>query len=305
MSNFNFDVVNQVLILFVIIFIGIIAKKKDYLSKEINKGISNILVDITLPLLVISSYTAKYSKAMINDVGKVFMLSMLINIVLILLSKIIFSKFPKNERNILKFVTVFSNCGFMGFPVLESLYGKTAVFYGSIFNITFNLFMFTYGIMLFTNKTDVKHFKRILINPVIICTGIGLLIFRFSIKLPIPIDRAINMVGSMTTPLSMLIIGAMLADINIKAAVMGYKVYLVSFLRLIAAPLITLTLLNFIGVNGLILKVLVVIQAMPAAATAAVFTEKYGGNESLTSRCILMTTVFSIITIPVIISMIN
>ena len=297
----NFDVVNQVLVLFIIIFIGIVAKKKNYLSKEVNKGLSNILVNITLPLLVVSSFTEKYSKDMLIDIGKVFIFSMLINIVLILVSKIIFSKFPKDERNILMFVTVFSNCGFMGFPVIQSLYGKTGVFYGSIFNITFNLFMFTYGIMLFTGKRDIKDFKRILINPVIICTGIGLLIFRFSIKLPIPIDKAVNMVGSMTTPLSMLIIGAMLADINIKEAIVGYKVYLVSFLRLIAAPIITLFILKALGVEGLILKVLVVIEAMPAAATAAVFTEKYGGNESLTSRCILMTTVFSIITIPLII----
>ena len=297
----NFDVVNQVLILFIVIFIGIIAKKKNYLSKEVNKGLSDILVNITLPLLVVSSFTAKYTKDMLNNVGKVFIFSMLINIILILFSKVIFSKFPKDERNILKFVTVFSNCGFMGFPVIQSLYGKTGVFYGSIFNITFNLFMFTYGIMLFTGKRDIKDFKRILINPVIICTGIGLLIFRFSIKLPIPIDKAVNMVGSMTTPLSMLIIGAMLADINIKEAIVGYKVYLVSFLRLIAAPIITLFILKALGVEGLILKVLVVIEAMPAAATAAVFTEKYGGNESLTSRCILMTTVFSIITIPLII----
>ncbi|MBC8061772.1 MAG: AEC family transporter [Clostridiaceae bacterium] len=301
----NFDVVNQVLILFIVIFIGIIARKKNYLSKEVNKGLSEILVNITLPLLVISSFTFKYSEDMLINIGKVFIFSMLINLILVFLSKIIFSKFPQNERNILKFVTVFSNCGFMGFPVLQSLYGKTAVFYGSIFNITFNLFMFTYGIMLFTNKKDIMAFKRILINPVIICTGIGLLIFRFSIILPIPIDRAINMVGSMTTPISMLIIGAMLADINIKEAVLGYKVYLVSFLRLIIAPLITLFILKLLGAEGLILKVLVVIQAMPAAATAAVFTEKYGGNESLTSRCILMTTAFSIITIPLIIQLLN
>jgi malate permease and related proteins len=301
----NLDVVNQVLILFIVIIIGIIAKKKNYLSKEVNKGLSDILLNITLPLLVVSSFTAKYSKDMFINIGKVFIFSMLINIILIVLSKIIFSKFPKNERNILKFATVFSNCGFMGFPVLESLYGKTAVFYGSIFNITFNLFMFTYGIMLFTSKKDIINFKRILINPVIICTGIGLLIFRFSIKLPIPIDKTINMVGSMTTPLSMLIIGAMLADINIKEAVLGYKVYLVSLLRLIIAPIITLLILKLLSVDGLILNVLVVIQSMPSAATAAVFTEKYGGDESLTSRCILMTTVFSIITIPLIIQLIQ
>lgn len=297
--------INQVLILFIVIFIGIFARKKNYLNKEINKGLSDILVNITLPLLVVSSFTAEYSQDMLLNAGKVFILSMLINIVLIFASKIIFSRFPKNEQNVLKFVTVFSNCGFMGFPILLSLYGKTGVFYGSIFNITFNLFMFTYGIMLFTNEKNVKDFKRILINPVIICTGIGLLIFRFSIKLPMPIDKTINMVGSMTTPVAMLIIGAMIAEINIKEAMVGYKVYLVSFLRLIGAPILTLIILKILGVDALILKVLVVIQSMPAAATAAVFTEKYGGNENLTSRCILITTVFSIITIPLIIQLLN
>ena len=301
----NLDVINQVLILFLVIFIGVFARKKNYLNKEINKGLSDILVNITLPLLVVSSFTAEFSQDMLFNAGKVFILSMLINIVLIFCSKIIFSKFPENERNIFKFVTVFSNCGFMGFPILLGLYGKTGVFYGSIFNITFNLFMFTYGIILFTNKKEEKSLKKILINPVIICTGIGLLIFRFSIKLPMPIDKTINMVGSMTTPLAMLIIGSMLAEINIREALIGYKVYLVSFIRLIGAPLLTLVILKTLGVDGLILKVLVVIQSMPAAATVAVFTEKYGGNENLTSRYILITTVFSIITIPLIIQLLN
>ena len=296
----NLDVINQVLILFMIIIIGVYAKKKNYINDEVSKGLSSILVNITLPLLVISSFSAKYSMNMLLNAGRVFMFSILINIVLIILGKLVFWKFPKDEQNILRFVTLFSNCGFMGFPVLQSLFGKTAIFYGSVFNVTFNLFMFSYGVMLFTNKKSINDLKKIIVNPVIICTGIGLLIFRFSIILPKPLNTTINMVGSMTTPLSMLIIGAMLAESNIKEAFLGWKIYLISFIRLIVAPVITLLLLKLLGADGLILKVLVVIQAMPAAATAAVFTEQYGGNKELTSKCIFMTTFFSIFTIPLI-----
>ena len=163
--------------------IGVYAKKRKFINDEVSKGLSSILVNITLPLLVISSFSAKYSKGMLINAGKVFIFSIIVNVLLVIIGNIIFLRFPENEKNILKFATLFSNCGFMGFPVLESLYGKSAIFYGSVFNVTFNIFMFSYGIMLFTNKKNLSDLKKILVNPVIICTVIGFLLYVFSFRL--------------------------------------------------------------------------------------------------------------------------
>ncbi len=128
----------------------------------------------------------------------------------------VFLKYNERARKVLKFSTIFSNSAFMGYPVIEALYGKIGVFYASIFGIPFNIFMLSAGIMIYTGERDAKNLKGILKHPGIIATVLGMFILVFSISIPIPINTALQYVGSMTTPLSMIIVGSMLADINIK-----------------------------------------------------------------------------------------
>lgn len=299
----NVHVVYQVLILFVITLIGVYARKKNYTNKEVNRGLTQLILNISLPLFIISSFLVKYSSEMLINAAKVFAYSVIILIGLLMIGKIIFSKFPQNRRSVLRFITTFSNSGFIGFPVLYSLFGNLGVFYGAVYNVAFNIFQYTFGIMIFTQKKDWKAIKKLAVNPVIISIIIGLLIFRFSLQLPVPIATTIKMVGDMTIPLAMLLNGSMLAEIEIKEAFTGFSVYIITLIRLIAAPLLVLLLLKNLGVEGHILKVLVIIQAMPAAATTAVISEQYGGDEVFASKCIFMTTAFSIFTIPIIIQL--
>ena len=154
----------------------------------------------------------------------------------------------------------------MGFPVLESLFGKTGVFYGSIYVAVFNAFIWTYGVMLFSKGREQTSVIKAMINPGIVSVIIGMFIFIFSIELPKPILQTLDMVGSMTAPLSMLIVGALLADTNLKDIFTGFEVYYGTALRLIVIPLITILALSLTGLDRELLRVCVVLVAMPAAA---------------------------------------
>jgi predicted permease len=284
--------------------VGVYAKKKGYINKEINGGLSNILLNICFPLLIISSFNIDFNREMLNNSVKIFLFTVLISVILIILGIMFFHRINERQAVVLKFGLVFSNCSFMGYPILAQVIGSKGIFYGSIFTMVFNLFAFTYGVMLFTGEKDIKGLRKALINPNIFAVIIGFAVFIFSIKIPFPISKSMALVGSMTTPLSMLILGAMIAEMNIKEVFAGYKVYYALIARLIVAPIITLVVLRLFGASDIVIKVIVIAEAMPFASNTAVFAGQYNGDKSLASRCVFITTAFSILTIPFVISLI-
>lgn len=200
-------------------------------------------------------------------------------------------------NRVLRAAAIFSNCGFMGFPILASVYGTQGVFYGSFYVLTFNLLIWTAGVAIFTGKREALTWKQAL-NPAVISVLIGFCLFIFSIKLPAPIFKTLDMVGSMTTPLSMLIIGSLLVEIKLSEAFSGFSIFYATIIRLIVLPLTVILLLKLLGANGLILGVPVLAGAMPTAALVAVFAEKHGADALLASRAVFLSTILSIVTIP-------
>jgi len=296
----NNPVVGQVMVLFLIMIVGMIAAKQNIIDGHARKKLSDLLLYITTPFLVVSSFNFKFSSDMLINAGIIFVLSIAIHFFSAFLGKFLFAKYPYEKQSVLKFILVFSNCAFMGFPVLEGLFGKTGVFYGSLYVAVFNAFVWTYGVMLFSKGGQQTSVIKAMINPGIISVIIGLFIFIFSIELPKPIQQTLDMVGSMTAPLSMLIVGAILAETNLKDIFTGFEVYYGTVLRLIIMPLITILALTLIGIDRELLRVCVVLVAMPAAANTVIFAEKYDANSLLASRCVALSTILSIVTIPLI-----
>ena len=297
----NSQLINQVIVLFIIMAVGFYAKKKKFLNSAVDKGLSELLLNITLPFMIITSFNIKYEPAMVNNARKIFIYSFLIHISLIFISKIFFSKFRIKRQQVFRFITIFSNVGFMGYPVLESIYGGIGVFYAAIFNIAFNILVWTVGVMLFTGEKDFKSMKKALANPALIAVFIGLILFAFSIKLPFPIENSLKLVGATTTPISMIIVGSMLAEMHFKDAFSDLSVYYAAVIRLIIVPMIVYIVLKMFKVDELLLTICVILQAMPAAVMAPIIAEKYGGDRLLASQCVFITTIVSGITIPIII----
>ncbi len=297
----NSQLINQVIVLFIIMAVGFYAKKKKFLNNVVDKGLSELLLNITLPFMIITSFNIKYEASMVSNAQKIFIYSFLIHISLIFISKILFFKLPENKQQVFRFVTIFSNVGFMGYPVLESIYGGIGVFYAAIFNIAFNILVWTVGVMLFTGEKDFKSMRKALANPALIAVIIGIILFTFSIKLPLPIETSIKLVGSTTTPISMIIVGSMLAEMQLKDAFSGFYVYYATIVRLFIVPMIVYVVLKLLKVDEMLLTICVILQAMPAAVMAPIIAKKYGGDSLLASQCVFITTIVSGITIPIII----
>lgn len=301
----NDSVFNTVIILFIIMCAGVYGRKKKIINEELNKGLIEILLRITLPMMIITSFTYTYSKDMGSSMIKIFLYSIIIHVVLIFTSRFLFLKLPKDKRDILRFVAIFSNCGFMGFPVLKSAYEDLGVLYGSIFNIPFYIFVWTFGIALYTDKKDPHALKKIFFNPGIISVAIGLIIFATSIKFPASIISAMKIIGDTTTPLSMIIIGYMISEVKFKEIFKEKSLYYGSFVRLIIAPAITYMFFNLMGADKIITDVAVIIEAMPVAAVCAIYAQSANKNPRYASLAVFITTLLSLLTIPLVLYIIN
>ena len=298
-------IINQMLVLFIVMIIGYIANKKNILDVNMNKKLSSLLLNITAPALILSSVVNKSSKGDPKLVLEVFILSIILYAILpligIFLAKIL--RVSKEDENLYQFMTIFANIGYMGFPVIESIFGSSAVFFVAIINLVFNVFCFSYGIYLISESNELSFDIKTLINPGIIVSIIAIIIYITNIEVSPIIKEVTYMVGGITTPLSMMLIGSSLAQIPIKEVFLEKKLYPYTFIKQIIIPIIFFLVLKSFVTNELILGIIIVISAMPVGTITIMFCNEYEGNINLASKSIFITTLFSVVTIPVLVYM--
>ena len=282
--------INQVATLLFLIAVGYIIRKLGILSRELNKGLSDLLVYVTLPFSIITSFNFPFSQTLLANGIIVLLISIAIHLFAIFISKLLYWKYSPATNRVLRAATVFSNCAFMGFPILEAVYGAQGVFYGSFYILTFQILIWTAGVGIFTGKQNTTSWRQVL-NPAVIAVVIGFILFVFSIRLPEPIFNTLEMVGSMTTPISMLIIGSLLVETKLSEVFSGFSIFYVTIIRLIILPLFAVACLILLGVKGITFGVPVLATAMPTAALVVVFAEKHGADAILASRAVFVSTI--------------
>ena len=296
------NVFTQVFILFILILVGYIATKKNLIDSSLTKKLSKLIMNIFLPCMIINSMQLEYSPTVLKKVLLLILISLLIYAISFLIA-IIFKAISKskNDIGVYQFAILFSNVGFMGYPIVEAILGKDAIFYAAIFNIPFNLLIMTLGVFVICKENNNYSFSfKSLINPVIISIFIGLSLFILNIKLPYIINRPIELLGNITTPLSMIVIGSMLCLSSISECVRNKKLYIVSFIRLILMPILIYFILKGIVYDKLLFSIPIVIVSMPVASNTAILSSEYNANDKLASQLVFMSTLFSILTIPII-----
>lgn len=303
MEEFNI-VLNQVIILFIILFIGFVAGKFKIMDSVGTKKLSEVLLFVTSPMLVLNSFFIEFSRERVINVlwivgmgGGMFLIS-------IVLSKFIYGRFNEKVEPVLRFTAIFSNCGYMGLPLLKALFGDDGVFYGSFYIVVFYIVLWSYGFMMFGGKgTKAQIAKKVLINPSLIAVYIGLIVFFLGIRIPAPVSAAVSAIGDMTMPISMLIIGGVISTAKISTVFNDVRVYLASVVRLILMPVIALFLVNIVGAPALPGAILITALAMPAATATTMFSEMFDKDAMFSSKCVTVSTLLSIITAPVLISL--
>ncbi|WP_027398175.1 AEC family transporter [Anaerovorax odorimutans] len=298
------EIINSLAMIFIMIIPGILLSKKDIINENQSKGISTIVVNITWPCLVISGMQIPFSKETLISCGYIFIIMIVAFALAFALSYVSVKliKLKIEKAYLFTFMLVFANTGFIGIPVINAIYGKKAVFYASMVEMANDIFIFTIGIILIQLSAGEKakiNLKE-LISPGIFGIIIGFCLFLFNYKLPGFLGESVNMIGSATTPLTMLVIGLQLGQINIKELLGDLNLYLLSFLKLIIIPGVVFLLMRFaLNDISLLAKVIIIEFAMPVATCTSIFSQQYNSDVPFATKGILLSTVFSIITIPI------
>jgi len=303
-------IINQMIVLFILMAVGFIAGKAKILTREGNKILSKVVLFIALPCTVLSSVFENEAAVTIGDTVFFLLLSLIAFLIAFMISIPVIHILggDKSNRGMLNLLSVFSNCAFMGFPVVIAIYGVSSAYYVALFNIPFNALLFSLGIYMISCKKapdEDQHaggFKlKSLINPVIFAVLLAMPLAIIGIKPPDIIADALRITGNITTPGALFVIGASLAHVPLKSIFSEWRIIPVSLLKLIIIPIITWLILRQIINDELMLGVLVVISAMPTAAMASMLAVEYNGNERVASAGVFLTTFLCGITIPLIV----
>ncbi|AND79187.1 AEC family transporter [Streptococcus pantholopis] len=286
----------KLLVLFLLMGAGLFLAYRHIFTKEITLELSKLLTRFVAPSLFISSFISQsfsWEKLLL-------LLAVMASAFLIIVSRIFLLSFllPKS-RNTDKYAVLFANVGFMGTPLALAVGGKEAVFFISGFVVANQIMQWTYGIYLISQKQSVINLRAVFINPATIATAVGLFCFLLPFKLPGVLVDAIDTFALLNTPLSTLVLGSYFYKTTFKEIFLYRPAYYTAFLRLFVTSFISILLIWLLPFHSSAVKLALTIAAIsPAAMNTALLSQVYGGDYEYGSRLVLLTTVLSLVSIP-------
>lgn len=292
-------VVNSVFVMGFLIAIGFLLVRKGIITIEVEKAFTFMLLNIAIPALVIKSFNIEYSPEMMDLGIQVLKLAFIFTLATIIFNHLLVYKVKnKDKRKVMRYTNALTNCGFMGLPVVYQVYGSEGTFFASMFYVVVVLIMWTYGMSIFYDKFGKREIKGMIFNPNMTSVYIGLCIFIFSIDIPVLAENMIDSVGGITTPLAMFIIGARIGRVKLADMFNDNLVYFSTFIKLIFFPLIMIITLSFIEMDPVIEGVCLIYASLPPPAIAVVIANQFDCEVDFTSKIVVMTHLFSLLTIP-------
>ncbi len=300
MENF-LVVAKQVFILFALMMIGFICNKKQILTREANKHISNLVLLLAVPSVIIQSFQREYSSTMMRGLLLSLGISTALHLAMIVVAHLLVHDKDKGRERILRFAVVFSNAGFMALPLQSALLGENGVFYGSAFVVMFNIFAWSYGVVEISGDRSYITPKKMLINPGTVGVAIGMLMFLLPFSLPEILTKPVDYIAALNVPLPMILVGYYIGDTDILKALRDKNSYICLFLRLIAIPVATLLILRLFPLERTMYLACVTAISAPVGATISMFAEKFNQDVSLSVNLVAVSTLLSILTMPIVV----
>ncbi len=289
---------NTQALMFVYVVTGIIMAKTKILKHEGRSSFINLLLDITLPCMILNSFNVDTGINELIAAGEIMVISAVCFLIAWVMSKIYWRKAPHERKAVLEFATLFSNAGNAGLPIVASVFGTQGVFYASFYLLPVRVLIWTAGLSLFVDGVNFREKIKILMKtPSLVVVFVGIALMFSPVKLPAVLSTAIKNMGDMTGPLSMMIIGAALGESDLRSA-FDVDAFKLTFVRLIVQPLIFLFVLKLAGVQDILWQVAVTLTAMPAAANTEIIAEMYGKDYAFAARCVVVSTIISLVSVP-------
>lgn len=294
-------VLTQTIIMFIIVIIGALCFKFGLITEEGKKQLSSLVMYIVNPLLIFLAYQTDFRTDLLIGLGWTAAMAVITYAAFIFASMLIIKDKNGRETAIERFSVIYSNCGFMGTPLIFGVFGSEGVVLQNGFITVFNLCVWTHRIMTVKGQRDGKSVLKAFKAPAVIAVFAGLICFFFGIRIPDIPFTALNHVAEMTTPLAMLVAGASIAGSKILKSLKNPRIYLIAFLKLIAFPLLGLALIAFLPAPENAKLITLIEIACPTATIGMMFAITFNKNAEYCSQIFALTTLLSMATVPFIV----
>lgn len=296
-------IITQMLMIFGIVLVGLFAAKRNLWAGDLDRKLSIFIMNISMPALILASVMGKDLAFENSELISLAVVAVVNYIVLIGLAHLIPHLFKVNKARIgiSRFMLAFGNVSFIGYPVCDAVFGSKAVFCASVLNIPFNLLVFTIGVSFINGGKAKSAFSpRLIFSPCVIASLIAVVIAVARIQMPTPVGQWFHLLGDLTTPCALLIIGSSLSHIPVRDMLGNRFVYSMTLLRLFILPLAVGGVLALMGINPFVSDVAVVLSAMPVATNGIMLCLQYGKDERVMTQGLFFTTLLSVISIPLV-----
>ena len=291
----------QLVKMFFIMLLAILCYKIKLVNQEGNKTVSNLLLLVVNPLVIITTYQTDYKPELVRGLLISFGAAVLCHIVGIIATTLLIRPKGSPDANIERYNAMYSNCGFIGIPLISSVLGSNGVFFLSAYIVVFNLFSWTHGVVLMEKKFSWENVRKGLRAPMVTATIIAVLLLFFRIRFPDVVLDSMNYVADMNTPLAMMVAGFSVAQTDILKMCTKLRVYFSCFLKLVLIPVIMIFLLKIIPLPRDVAMTTLIACACPAATTGTMMAIRYRQNYTYSSEMFALSTILAVATIPLIV----
>ncbi len=289
----------QVIVLFLLIGCGFVAVKTGVLKQEGKQTLSNLLLYLVVPAMIVHSYMMEFSEEILHNLLAAFGMSILAILIGTAITLLLTARRKDRRVPIFRFACVFSNAAYMGFPLISALFGSEGLLYASAYVTVFNILLWTMGYGMVSGSSNPKEVARSLLHtPVLYAMVVGLAIYLLQIPVPNLIAQPIDLLSGMNTPLSMLITGMLIAAGDLKSIVCDQHIWKLAALRMVLIPAVCVAVFALLGFHGMSAQVVLLLECCPAAAITSVFAVQFGHEERFAAGSVVLTTLLSIVTLP-------
>lgn len=297
----SLTILKQTIIMLILITVGIVCSKTKIISKESNKDLSKFVLQVVNPVMIFMSYQTDYKPELVKNLLLTFVLSLGAYAVTILLAYLLIPSKKGRETELERFSAIYSNCGFMGIPLVNALFGMEGVFYLTAFITVFNLIVWTHGIILISGEKSMKNIVKVLYSPTIIAIVLGIITFFLQFRLHEVPAKALEFISQLNTPMAMIVSGVTMAETNVLKLLKKGGVYYICFLRLLLIPAILAALLSPLGISEKVRLTVIVAASAPPAAMCTLQCIRYGRNSVYASEIFTAGTILSVLTLPLVV----
>lgn len=285
--------------MFLVMILGMMLKRAGIVEDGGKKLLTDLVIDVTLPASILKSFQMEFNHQILVSCMVIGIAAVLIQFGSYLLSMFLYPGFPDERKKVLQYATICSNAGILGNPIAEGIFGSLGLLYASIYVIPQRAFMWSVGLTYFTEAPDKKTLlKKVMTHPCILAVIFGFLIMIFQIQLPGFLSLTVKTIANANTFIAMLLVGTILAGVRFQD-LPGKETLYYAFIRLFLIPLLVFLICHAAGIDKMVTGVSVTLSGMPAASVTAVMATKYGKDEVFATKCVVLTTLMSMVTVPV------